>query len=524
MANDLLLGNPLQSFNDGFDRGQQQQFNRLAGQFVSDPSANASALNAAAAIDPSRALEIQKGAQASTDARQKKLAGAASYLLNAYKSGNAAQTEGAYQSVRPYLDNLGKELGQGPASPHFTEEMLPHLYQIVGDAGGDTAINGDLPSGVREFNAMTANLSPGDLERARRINLGLDPRAVTGAAKTFMVKGRDGRERPGIFDPATQDYKVFDGGVWRPIGADESAQPAMTSAPAASVGPAILSKPSVDELLRQATRMANEGGPGKNQAAAQAWLNQQVEANGYRPSAPTPADLAVGRPAEVEAGAVQNAKNASDLAYLPQTEAVKTQADIERAGGTATAKGQAERQLDQPQAQASLTDASSNLDRLATTATRLMQHPGLTGITSWQARVPDIPGSDAANARAELQTLRSQVGFGVLQAMRNASKTGGALGSVSDAEGARLENNLAALEQSQSPQAFKENLQRIVDYANQAKGRLNTAYQQAYGGSKATPQASATQHPTPRTQADFDALPSGSLYVDPDDGKTYRKP
>lgn len=30
--------------------------------------------------------------------------------------------------------------------------------------------------------------------------------------------------------------------------------------------------------------------------------------------------------------------------------------------------------------------------------------------------------------------------------------------------------------------------------------------------------------PTPQTQADFDALPSGSLYIDPEDGKQYRKP
>jgi len=36
--------------------------------------------------------------------------------------------------------------------------------------------------------------------------------------------------------------------------------------------------------------------------------------------------------------------------------------------------------------------------------------------------------------------------------------------------------------------------------------------------------ASTTGQPTPRTQAEFDALPSGALYTDPDDGKTYRKP
>jgi hypothetical protein len=28
----------------------------------------------------------------------------------------------------------------------------------------------------------------------------------------------------------------------------------------------------------------------------------------------------------------------------------------------------------------------------------------------------------------------------------------------------------------------------------------------------------------PQTEADYNALPSGSLFIDPDDGKTYRKP
>lgn len=34
----------------------------------------------------------------------------------------------------------------------------------------------------------------------------------------------------------------------------------------------------------------------------------------------------------------------------------------------------------------------------------------------------------------------------------------------------------------------------------------------------------ATDVPTPQTQEEWDALPPGSTYIDPDDGKTYRKP
>lgn len=40
----------------------------------------------------------------------------------------------------------------------------------------------------------------------------------------------------------------------------------------------------------------------------------------------------------------------------------------------------------------------------------------------------------------------------------------------------------------------------------------------------APPGAAALQAATPKTQADFDKLPSGTIYVDPQDGKKYRKP
>lgn len=48
-----------------------------------------------------------------------------------------------------------------------------------------------------------------------------------------------------------------------------------------------------------------------------------------------------------------------------------------------------------------------------------------------------------------------------------------------------------------------------------------SAYVRQSAGASPTPPA---QLATPTTQAQFNALPSGALYIDPDDGKTYRKP
>jgi hypothetical protein len=130
---------------------------------------------------------------------------------------------------------------------------------------------------------------------------------------------------------------------------------------------------------------------------------------------------------------------------------------------------------------ASLQGNFADLDRLGIAAKKILENTdGLDGITGITGKFPDIPGSTAANARADLASLKAQVGFGVLQAMRNNSKTGGALGNVSDAEGKRLEAALGSLETAQSTEQFKERLQGIVDFSTGAKDRLAGAYNLKY--------------------------------------------
>ena len=72
-----------------------------------------------------------------------------------------------------------------------------------------------------------------------------------------------------------------------------------------------------------------------------------------------------------------------------------------------------------------------------------------------------LPGTGAHDVSAMLNTIRANVGFDRLQAMRASSPTGGALGAVSDSENKMLQSTLGALEQSQSPQQFARNLRRL---------------------------------------------------------------
>jgi hypothetical protein len=129
-----------------------------------------------------------------------------------------------------------------------------------------------------------------------------------------------------------------------------------------------------------------------------------------------------------------------------------------------------------PAARAAMASSTSGLDRLAAAAAQIKDDPALKNITGMMGKFPNLPGSAAANVEANLQTLSSQVAFNVLQAMRDASKTGGALGAVSEKEMALLENNLAALAKSQSAEAFRTNLQKIIDFTTESKQRLQSAY------------------------------------------------
>lgn len=70
----------------------------------------------------------------------------------------------------------------------------------------------------------------------------------------------------------------------------------------------------------------------------------------------------------------------------------------------------------------------------------------------------NIAGSDAYDFNARLETIKANIGFDKLQAMRDASPTGGALGQVSEMELKQLNASMGNLDIGQSPEQLRENL------------------------------------------------------------------
>lgn len=100
----------------------------------------------------------------------------------------------------------------------------------------------------------------------------------------------------------------------------------------------------------------------------------------------------------------------------------------------------------------------------ATRALKILegQRKGIPGAVR-QFGLSYIPGSEESNLEALLQTVRTIGGFEELQAMRDASKTGAALGPVSDKENAMLQSTIGNLDKATSPELRAENLKRVIN-------------------------------------------------------------
>ena len=72
--------------------------------------------------------------------------------------------------------------------------------------------------------------------------------------------------------------------------------------------------------------------------------------------------------------------------------------------------------------------------------------------------VGGFEGTERANMEATMKTLQAQSGFSTLQAMRDASKTGGALGAINAKEMELLTAALGSLDLAQSKEQFDQKL------------------------------------------------------------------
>ena len=116
-------------------------------------------------------------------------------------------------------------------------------------------------------------------------------------------------------------------------------------------------------------------------------------------------------------------------------------------------------------------------------------------VSGWSAGygglLSSVPQTDARQLRGKLDTLRANIAFNELAQMREASKTGGALGSVAVRELDLLQNSLGNLDQLQEPEALVAELTKIKEsaerWAQASGGRPSMQPVSSHGGAAAGP-------------------------------------
>ncbi|NDB58712.1 hypothetical protein EB001_09720 [bacterium] len=91
-----------------------------------------------------------------------------------------------------------------------------------------------------------------------------------------------------------------------------------------------------------------------------------------------------------------------------------------------------------------------------------------------------IPSTEAANAAADLETLKNKLFVEGITAMRDASKTGAAVGNVTEKEGSRFENLRASLQQKKKYEDIVAELERLDKEMEITEKRVNGAYSRVY--------------------------------------------
>jgi len=153
-----------------------------------------------------------------------------------------------------------------------------------------------------------------------------------------------------------------------------------------------------------------------------------------------------------------------------------------------------------PQATAAVKGFASKSESFVKDLLALRDHPGLSQITGIAAgRLPGIT-ADGRAAQALYDKVVAKGGFQALQDMRDASKTGGALGNVSNQEGKQLTASFAAIDRRQDAPDVQAAIDEAVASIEGAKVRMREAFDSTYAYKAGSAPAAAAPKLAPQDQ------------------------
>lgn len=133
-----------------------------------------------------------------------------------------------------------------------------------------------------------------------------------------------------------------------------------------------------------------------------------------------------------------------------------------------------------PKATSAVKSFEANSESFVKDLEALRNHPGLSNITGVIAgRTPSFTREGRA-AQALYDKIVAKGGFQALQSLREASTTGGALGSVSNQEGKQLVQSFAAIDQRQDAPDVQAAIDQVIAEVKGTQARVREAYDMTY--------------------------------------------
>lgn len=150
--------------------------------------------------------------------------------------------------------------------------------------------------------------------------------------------------------------------------------------------------------------------------------------------------------------------------------------------------------------------ANDTFSQTIDTANKVLNSPGFEnyfGVSfSKLPGVGALPGTDAADTEALVNTLSSQGFLTSIQQMKG-------MGALSDAEGKKISSAIASLDSKQSDKSAKESIKTIINVTQAAQRRLQNKFGGDVQQRQAAPPTVRTQpqqQPAPQQQAGYSSL------------------
>ena len=474
---------------------KQSQLAKLASQAYTAPQGDRQGLvGQAIGVDPQSGFALDKSLQGGDDARMKRVGQMAGMLVSMPAQARAQ----AYPGIVSELHSLG--LGQG-LQDQWSEELLPYaqkLSQVARDSG-----SGSQTPAQQQYAEWLLSQVPAD-QRSQALGVlaGTAARPSGAAIQYKESVGNDGVTRMVAYDPRQVGAQAIGSGdtYGSGVGGQPSAGGGYT--PGTVIGgdgaQARVNIEGIDPAMQGniAKAVSAMRAAGLDPGMIDSFVSSQLPQD--QPQAPVPPQQAPqqrpwtqntpnpfqSRPQEQQKYLDEQAQQQAQISALPQRGAIEAtnagmkeratqQVQIESASPMAVAKSRGEAAADWPRVkQQSLS--------IVQTINTLLKHPGLkiaTGLSSKTNPQNFIPGQPGYDFRAKMKQLGGKAFLQAFQSLK-----GG--GQITEVEGQKATDAIAALDTAQSTEQFVQSLKDLQEVANKA---METQTQRMTGGQQSAP-------------------------------------